>query len=617
MFHHTAYRFKIQGKGLKKMKNFVRIFSIFIIVFLTISILYSSVSAQEIEKYDVAEDGIVSSYYTVDANRKMITGIAPGTASKKVLNTCVPQGLTASSDLIATGTTITYPVAENEPAVVLTAIVTGDLNGDGGVSVTDMLMIKSSILGEPLSEISAAAGDLTFDGKVTITDFLKVKAFLLGLESIEAQQSKNELLLLTPGSTDRWYIQNAASYQTDAPELVQIAADGTLTACDTEGSAFVYALSENGTILARQLVTVLDEPLTISLEMENCTLVMGKSLTLTPVFNHPVTATVTWASSDDSVVTVENGVLTAKHFGTATVTATLSNGSQAELYVTVAPPITDLAIERSLYKIKPEHSKNLLVLMSPADSGEELIWTSSDPNIATVSSDGTVTGVNYGTCTITATGKYSGLSDSCDVKICDVIQVALTFDDGPSDKTVKLLNFLKENDIRVTFFLVGNRMDFYSATVQREAAEGHEIGYHSYAHKMQPSLSSAQITSDFQKSDNILYELTGKHFTLWRTPGGDYNDRVTSCVPLPHIMWNEDTLDWKNRNAYTVYNYIITRANDGDIFLMHDLHGTTVDGAIMAMEQMIKGDYEFLTVTELLSRKGTPPENGKTYFSDK
>ncbi len=597
------------------MKNFVRMVSLAVVVVLTMPVLYFSVGAQETQKYDVTKDGIISSYYTVDADRKLITGIAPGTSAQKVLSTCVPQGLTASADLIATGTTITYPAAEE--AVFLTAIITGDLNGDAGVTISDMLMIKSFLLGEELSELACAAGDLNFDEKVTITDFLKVKAFLLGLEFIEIPQAKNDLLLLMPGGTELWYTENAASYESDAPELVEIASDGTLTACEAEGSAFVYALSENGTILARQLVTILDEPLTISLGMENCTIPMGKTLTLTPVFNHPVTPKITWMTSDDTVVTVENGVLTAQQFGIATVTATLSNGYQAELTVTVAPPITELAIERSLYKIKPDHSKNLTVLMSPADSGEELIWTSSDPDIATVSNDGTVTGVNYGTCTITATGKYSGLSDSCDVKICDVIQVALTFDDGPSNHTAKLLDFLKENDIRVTFFLVGNRMESFSSTVQREAAEGHEIGYHSYAHKMQPSMSTEQIFSDFQKSDNILYQLTGQHFTLWRTPGGDYNDRVTSSVPLPHIMWNEDTLDWKNRNAYTVYSRIIKSASDGDIILMHDLYATTVDGAIMAMEQMIKGDYEFLTVTELLSRNGTPPENGKTYFSDK
>ena len=103
-------------------------------------------------------------------------------------------------------------------------------------------------------------------------------------------------------------------------------------------------------------------------------------------------------------------------------------------------------------------------------------------------------------------------------------------------------------------------------------------------------------------------------FTVWRTPGGGYNDRVLQALPLPHIMWSVDTLDWKNRNAASVRYSILNNAKDGSIILMHDLYGTTVDGAISAMKEMQAGDYEFVTVTELLSRNGTPPKASTTYF---
>ena len=112
-----------------------------------------------------------------------------------------------------------------------------------------------------------------------------------------------------------------------------------------------------------------------------------------------------------------------------------------------------------------------------------------------------------------------------------------------------------------------------------------------------------------------MKELTGREFTVWRTPGGDYNSRVLSCVPVPHIMWSVDTLDWKNRNSYSVYSAIMNQARDGSIILMHDLYGTTVDGATQAMKEMLAGDYEFLTVTELLSRKGTAPKPSTNYFN--
>jgi len=282
--------------------------------------------------------------------------------------------------------------------------------------------------------------------------------------------------------------------------------------------------------------------------------------------------------------------------------------------VKVVPPIASLEIEKSLYKVKPGDTKKLLLVTDPADTQEEFVWQSSDPAIATVSNDGTVTGVDYGTVTVTVTGKYSGLTASCEVKICNVKQVALTFDDGPSIYTDRLLDFLKEHDIKVTFFLVANRITYFKDETIREVQEGHEIGYHSFAHDTQTGLSSERITSDFVKSNQTLKELTGAEFTLWRTPGGAYNQRVLNAVELPHILWSLDTLDWQSLNANKVCSKILG-AGDGSIVLLHDLHRTSVEGAIMAMEQMIEGDYEFVTVTELLSRDGTPPENCVNYNS--
>ena len=562
-------------------------------------------TAQEPVQYDPAVDGILSDYYLVENG--YISDILPETSAQKVCNACVPAGITASSETVATGTVFTYGQQN------LTAIVIGDLNGDGCLSITDMLILKTAMLGETLSETAALAGDLNHDGKVSVTDFLKAKSILLHLEEPQ-QAGTGDPTLVVPGLAASWTsdIPGVASYKSADDAVVTADAAGSLSAAG-QGTAFVYALDAAGNIMDRRLVTVVSEALEMTANAQELSLVPGQSETVKITFNHPVSPTIQWSTSDSAVATVENGVITAKALGTATVTAKLENSMETKIAVTVVPPITQLNIERTLYKVKPGHTKEPLLLLQPADSGEEIIWTSSDPAIATVSSNGVITGVDYGTVTITATGKYSGLTDSCQLKVCDVKQVALTFDDGPAPRTDDLLDFLKENDIRVTFFLVANRMSYYSSDVKREAAEGHELGYHSYDHSTQTALSNARITSDFQKSDKHLYELTGKHFTVWRTPGGGYSARVLDCVPLPHILWSDDTLDWKTRNAYSVYSAIIRMAGDGDIILMHDLHGTTVDGAIRAMKEMNEGDYEFVTVTELLSRDGTPPEAGKNY----
>ena len=500
----------------------------------------------------------------------------------------------------------------------LTVIVTGDLNGDGNVTITDMLMLKSAVLGEPLSDTAAAAADLNFDGKITITDFLKSKSYLLGLETITGGWTagtapEDPLLLMTPNTSDSWSVQGAASYCSDNESIVAIDNAGILTSTASEGSAFVYALDEAGNVVDRIMVTVLNEKLTISLGESSRRLILGQALTLSASFNHLIAAPIFWTSSDPNIVSVDqNGALTTNALGSAVITATLRNGSTAECTIHVIPPLTGIAFGRLTYKLKPGHSRTLGAILTPADTGEELLWSSSDTSIATVSSDGTVTGIAYGTATITVKGKYSGLTASCNVKICDVKQVAITFDDGPSVHTAELLNYLREAHIPATFFMVGNRLNTYSNTVKQMVADGHEIGYHSYAHVLQSYLSSDQIKSDFQASSDILRELTGAEFTVWRAPGGDISDRILACIPLPHIMWSVDTRDWETQNSDSNYWYI-TQSRDGAIILLHDLYSPSVNGAIRAMRDMDAGDYEFVTVTELLGRNGTPPQNHTSY----
>ena len=521
-------------------------------------------------------------------------------------------------------TTETEPPADTIPepetkTYTLTVIVTGDLNGDGEVTITDMLKLKSAVLGEKLSDTAAAAADINYDGKVTITDFLKAKACLLGLESIApgwptGEQPSDPLLLMTPDSFKSWSVPGAASYITDNESLVIVDEMGTIAALSKEGTTFVYAMDENGNIIARTLVTVFSKKLAISLGADEHHLIMGQSLALNARFNQPITDTITWASSNSAVVTVDqNGNVTTTGLGTATIIASLPNGFTAMTVITVTPPVKAITFGKALYKIKPGSSHTLDVTVTPGDTGEELIWSSSNTSIATVSGDGTVTGHSKGTVTITAKGKYSGLSASCSVKICDVKQVAITFDDGPGNCTSDLLDQLRELDVSVTFFLVGNRIESYPNTIKRMVADGHEIGYHSYAHAFQSYLPLSQVSADLKTSNKILKDLTGAEFTVWRAPGGDYNRYVLNAIPLPHISWSVDTRDWETQSVESNYRSIIG-SRDGDIILLHDLYRPSVNGAIKAIKEMLAGDYEFLTVTELLSRNGTPPKNSENYF---
>lgn len=592
------------------MKKTLKIFLLFVLLAAMALSATVSYAQSVLDRYDPAKEGIVSEYLHIDYEKGQITGIAPGTTLEQLNKLVLPGDLTADTDVIGTGTVLTSASAGQS----LTAVVNGDVNGDSGISIADMLMIKSHILGIQQLDAAAMAGDVNGDNSISIADFLGVKSCLLGLSSISFSRNVGgTTLILAPNAVQLWD-ETGTTFASGNEALVRISSEGVLTAGNTEGTAFVYALDVNGVVTHRTAVTVLDGGLQVALDKTGYSVCLNQTVNAYAMLNHPVNTTFTWETGDSTICSVSaEGVLTGHTYGETFVRVTLPNGMQAQAPVKVKPPITEMQLSSKLYKVKPGAEKPLLLQTTPAESGEQILWTSADESIATVDENGVVTGIKKGTTKVTATGKYSGLQVSCNVKVCDVIQVAITFDDGPSKHTPKLLDYLKESGIKATFFLVCNRINSFKATTQRIVDEGHELGYHSWAHKNQKKLTTEQIKSDLAKSRKIVEDLTGETFTLWRAPGGNINERVLNAVDLPHIMWSVDTLDWKYRNVDHVYNAILKNADDGEIILLHDLHKTSVEGAIKAMKVMQAGDYEFLTVTELLSRNGTAPSDHKNY----
>ena len=102
-----------------------------------------------------------------------------------------------------------------------------------------------------------------------------------------------------------------------------------------------------------------------------------------------------------------------------------------------------------------------------------------------------------------------------------------------------------------------------------------------------------------------------------RPPYGNANQTVRSNVSVPLINWAVDPLDWKYRNADTVCNNIVSGAYDGAIILVHDIHKTSVPGALAAIDELLDEGYEFVTVKDLFKRRGVTPEAGKVYYDAK
>ena len=178
--------------------------------------------------------------------------------------------------------------------------------------------------------------------------------------------------------------------------------------------------------------------------------------------------------------------------------------------------------------------------------------------------------------------------------------VALTFDDGPSKYTKGILDILKKHGVCATFFVVGNKAEFYQTELQRMLKEGSEIGNHSYSHKWLNRLSEAEFKNEVNKTQEAVKKITGYTPTLFRPTYGGYSDKLKSYTDLKFILWDVDSEDWKVKNTKKILNNIFKTVKDESIILMHDNH----DYATKALDEVItklkEEGYQFVTVSELL-----------------
>ena len=191
--------------------------------------------------------------------------------------------------------------------------------------------------------------------------------------------------------------------------------------------------------------------------------------------------------------------------------------------------------------------------------------------------------------------------------------VALTYDDGPSIYTPRILKTLKENNSVATFFVVGNRVPMYSDTVKKAYDMGCEIGNHTYEHKSLPNLSETEVKRQISKTNKEVKKAIGEKPVIMRPTGGATNANVKQWVGMPSIIWSIDTLDWKTRNADSTKKAVLDHVKDGDIVLMHDLYSATASASETIIPELVKRGYQLVTVSELAECRGGMKETGAYY----
>lgn len=179
--------------------------------------------------------------------------------------------------------------------------------------------------------------------------------------------------------------------------------------------------------------------------------------------------------------------------------------------------------------------------------------------------------------------------------------VALTFDDGPSSRyTPELLDGLKERGVKASFFLVGKNIEENSDLIRRMEAEGHLIGNHTYNHVQLDKISDASAREEILKTNNAIYEATGRYPQYMRPPYGAWKKNMEICVEMLPVFWTIDTLDWKTQNVQAVCQVVEKEIEDGAIILMHDEYETTVNAALKIVDEYQEKGYEFVTVDRLI-----------------
>lgn len=180
--------------------------------------------------------------------------------------------------------------------------------------------------------------------------------------------------------------------------------------------------------------------------------------------------------------------------------------------------------------------------------------------------------------------------------------VALTFDDGPNaSSTPILLDGLKERKVRATFFLIGENVekDENEKIVKRMYEEGHLIGNHTYRHVDLSKISGREAEKEIKTTDEAIKKITGHETEFIRPPFGAMPEGEEDPDKI-YVKWTVDSLDWVTKDTEKIVEKVTADTKEGDVILMHDCYGESVEAALQIVDIMEKQGYEFVTADELI-----------------
>lgn len=180
-------------------------------------------------------------------------------------------------------------------------------------------------------------------------------------------------------------------------------------------------------------------------------------------------------------------------------------------------------------------------------------------------------------------------------------KVAITFDDGPHPEyTERLLDGLKERNVKATFFVTGEHASLHPDIIRRIEEEGHIIGNHTYSHLQLTKLNREEFKQELVRTNEALKEITGKDVIYVRPPYGSWDKGLESELNMFPVLWTVDPLDWCSNDVPCIVKKIVEKTEENDIILMHDYFESSVTAALQVIDELKKEGYQFVTVDEIL-----------------
>lgn len=175
-----------------------------------------------------------------------------------------------------------------------------------------------------------------------------------------------------------------------------------------------------------------------------------------------------------------------------------------------------------------------------------------------------------------------------------------------ADDVDKILEILNQNNVKITFFMVGDWIEKFPDSVKKIYESGNEIASHSDTHPHVNNLSYEENIEEIEKNNQKIEKITGQRTKIYRAPYGEYNDTVIKAANdkgYYTIQWDLDTLDYTGITGGEMWNRLEGKIKEGDIILSHNGTKHTADSLDMLIKNIKAKGLEVVKVSDLIYKE--------------